>query len=168
MPLTPLADLTAFGLRLGMDLVDAHGDPTKPEGVRALAALEDASALVRTEAGKTYVDSHDLLVLGIPDVITSIVLAVAYRAFRNPEGTTQSSLGDVSVSFAREGSAGAVFLTKAEQRAIRKAAGRNTFSGITMESPYFINATDVNHLAPVEGQSAADPVPMGPWPWEGV
>jgi hypothetical protein len=167
MPLPPLADLAALGTRLGMELVDAHGDPTEPEGVRAQAALEDASALVRTEAGKSFTDeAHAVLDAGIPDIIVSIVLAAAYRAFRNPEGTSQSSIGDVSVSFAREGSAGAVFLTKAEQRAIRKAAGRNTFGTIVMASPYMVNVTDVNHLVP-GSDPGSDPVPLGPFPWEG-
>lgn len=169
MPLPPLADLNALQDRLGRnDLVDVHGAPIAPEGVRAQAALEDASSLVRAEAGKSYTDeAHAVLDENIPDIIVSITLAASQRAFNNPQGATQASIGDVSVSFSRDGSAGTVFLTKAEQRAIRKAAGRNTFGSITLASPYMVNATDINHLAPVQGQPAADPVPMGPFPWEG-
>lgn len=168
MPLPPLADLNALGDRLGRtDLVDEHGAPIAPEGVRAQAALEDASSLVRNEAGKSWTDeAHAVLDANIPDIVVSITLAAASRAFQNPQGATQSSMGDVSVSFSREGSAGAVFLTKAEQRAIRKAAGRNAFGSIALVSPYHVNATDPNHLVPAN-DPGADPVPLGPFPWEG-
>ncbi len=169
MPLPPLASLEALGLRLGVSLLDAHDAPTVPDGVRALAALEDASALVRAEGAKSWVDAHDELLLNIPDVIVSITLAVAYRAFRNPDGTTQAAMGDVSVSFSREGIGGSIFLTRAEQRAVRRASGRNMFGSLIMETPFLPNSTDIElaHFAPVDGQPAADWVPMGPFPWEG-
>lgn len=168
MPLPPLANLHALQDRLGRnDLVDDHGAPIAPEGVRAQAALEDASSLVRTEAGRTWTDeAHATLDANVPDVVVSVTLAAAQRAFNNPQGATQASLGDVSVSFSRDGSAGTVFLTKAEQRAVRKAGGRNTFGSITMASPYSVNATDTNHLVP-GSDPGSDPVPLGPFPWEG-
>lgn len=161
MALPPLASLEAFTERLGANL----GEPASQDGVRAVAALEDASALIRSEAGTDWVDDHDDLLLDIPDVIETICLAVAYRAFRNPDGTTQTSVGDVSVSFSREGVAGAVFLTKAEQRAVRKAAGRSSVGSVLMDAGIIGGGGyDYTRLryAPTQG----DPIPLGPWPWE--
>lgn len=117
-----LASIEALEARLGHSL----------EGVelgRAQAALDDASALIRSEAGSDF-DGE------VPDVVASICLAVAYRAFRNPDGTTQTSIGDVSISFKREGVGGAVWLSQAERRAIRKAAGLASAQTVVLTTPY--------------------------------
>lgn len=163
--LPALATLEALGLRLGLELTDEHGDPLAPDGLRALAALEDASALVRSIAGLDYVDTHELLELVIPDVITSITLAAAYRAFINPQGAVQSSVGDVSLTLSRGESAGSVFLTNAEIRAIRKASGAATIGSIDMVTGYIPNNGRDVLLAPME-DPRSDPIPIGPVPWE--
>jgi hypothetical protein len=130
--LPPLATLEALSERLGI-LPDAE----TLDGAQALAALDDASALVRSEAGKEFVDeSGD--VVNVPDIIVSITLASAFRAVRNPDGTTQATVGDVSVSYTREGAGGAVFLTRAEQKAVRKAAGRSGVNALVLETPHGI------------------------------
>lgn len=163
--LPALATLEALGVRLGLDLVDDSGEPTEPDGLRALAALEDSSALVRTIAGLDYVDTHDELLLVIPDVVTSITLAAAQRAFINPQGAIQSSVGDVSVTLSRGDAAGAVFLTNAEVRALRKVSGKSGVGSLDYETGFVpSNGRDLL-LAPME-DPRSDPIPLGPVPWE--
>lgn len=163
--LPALATLEALEIRLGgVALVD-HGDPTDPDGLRAQAALEDASALIRSIAGVDYVDSHDELLLDIPDVIPAIALAAAGRAFVNPQGAVQSSVGDVSLTLSRGESAGAVFLTNPEIRAIKKASGAATIGSIDMVTGFVPNNGRDDLLAPTQ-DPGSDPIPLGPVPWE--
>jgi len=119
----PLASVDDLGVRLGLNLSGV-------EQARALAALDDASALIRSEAGEDW-DGEP-----IPPVIVSIALQVAFRAYRNPDGVTQTSVGDVSVSYTRDGVAGQVWLTDAERRQIRKAAGKPGFLSVPLATPY--------------------------------
>lgn len=162
--LPPLADLAALSERLGLVLVDDHDEPTSPDGVRAMAALSDASALVRQEAGQDYIDAdHDELDFGdlsqrAIDVLQSVTIAVAYRAYRNPDGTTQTSVGDVSVSYSRQGVEGALFLTEAEKRLIRRAVGKSSAGAAGLQSPWAVPATN-NYMVEVAG---GEPMLFGP------
>lgn len=151
-----LASIEQLSDRLGIEL-----DPESSDGIRAQAALDDASNLIRSVAGKTWEDDHGDLD-DVPAIVTSVTLAVAYRAFRNPDGTSQSSLGDVSVSFSRGGAVGALFLTPTEEKAIKKAAG-TTVTSVLLETDYLINTKDYHYANPNIG---GDPIPMGPFPWE--
>jgi hypothetical protein len=151
--LPSLVELDVLAERLGQTL-----DPRTADGGRAQAALDDASALIRTTARYNWCTTDgDLLV--VPDIITLITCAVAYRAYKNPTGASQSSTGDVSVSFSGS-PGGAVYLTSAEHRAVRRAAGRMAASSIQLESDLLIYSDPL--YAPTEG----DPVPIGPLPWE--
>ena len=84
---------------------------------RAQAMLDDASALIRAEAGMTW-DGET-----VPDVVKTICLSAAKRAFLNPDGINSLSLDGNAATFAT-GSPD-VYLTKAEIRAVRTAAGRS-------------------------------------------
>jgi hypothetical protein len=152
--LPPLASLEALSLRLGVTLAGAEAD-------RAGAILDDASALVRSEAGRDWVDDEDAL-LDVPAVIESVTLAVAYRAFRNPDGVAQSSLGDASVSYDRGDGQAAVYLTRDERRSVRKAAGTSAVGAIELTSPWAMPADTY----PVGVAGGGDSIPMGPFPWE--
>ncbi len=89
---------------------------------RAEAALSDASALIRAEAGKTWVD--DLLALsGVPDVVVSITIAAARRALTNPDGVTSESVQDYSRAFAATSASADIYLTRGEKSLVRRAAG---------------------------------------------
>lgn len=132
----PFATLAELAERLGT-VLDEHA----ADGQRALAALVDASELIRSEGGKTWLDEHGEVLAELPAIIASITLAVAYRAYTNPSGTSQSSVGDVSVSYAREGVAGAVYLTRAERRAVRRAAGATPIGTVQLETSYLARAT---------------------------
>jgi len=126
--LPPLASTSELETRLGVTLSGADLS-------RASAALADASALIRQEADEDWVDDEGDLE-DVPDIVSSVCLAVAYRAYRNPEGTVQASVGDVSVTYGRQGGGGAIYLTQAELRAVRKAAGKAAVTTLRYTTPY--------------------------------
>ncbi|MBM4414906.1 MAG: hypothetical protein FJ035_01245 [Chloroflexi bacterium] len=149
-----LASLSALEARLGVTLTGADAE-------RAAAALDDASALIRADAGVDWVDDEGALT-DVPAVVEQVALAVAYRAFRNPDALTQTSLGDASVSYDRSGVQAAVYMTRDERRAVRRAAGTAAVGAIELASPWAMPAAD--YPVPVAG--GGDPIPIGPFPWE--
>lgn len=111
----PLATIEDLEARLGREFAAA-------DLARAAAVLDDASALVRDEAGKTWLDdAGDLTV--VPASIRAVVLRVSERTVRNPGGFSSESAGDYS--YQRTGVEGGVYLTEAERQIIRRAAGRS-------------------------------------------
>ena len=114
--LPALSDLEAMGARV-VGGIDADDEP------RAQAALDDASALVRYEAGLTWVDASDVLDDDIPDIVVTITLAVAIRAFLNPaDGVTSEQIDGYSAGY----NAGGLYLTKAEKAALNGLPGAGT------------------------------------------
>lgn len=157
-----LASLEELSVRLGITL-----DAGSSDGKRAQAALDDASSLIRLEGGQDWLvnDSGDELDPDMPEVISAITLAVAARGYRNPDGKTQTSVGDVSISYGRSGE-GAIYLTRSEARAVRKASGLGGMTSVDLEvgdmsvrDPYY---------TPIFGAPFADPLPIGPLPWEDI
>lgn len=147
MALPALVSLDDFALRLG-GLAAADED-------RAQAALDDASALIRAEAGtEDWVDDDGGLE-EVPDVIVAICAAVAIRAFRNPDGVRQEQIGNYSVSYADTSTA--VFLTEGERRIIRRAVGVSGLNSISLEGEWTTNPSAV--WVPVEG--GGDYFPLG-------
>lgn len=112
-----LATVPELEARLGRELSENEMD-------RALAVLEDASALVRVEVGDTiWTDSVTLAtdLAAVPSSVRSVVLRSAERAMRNPGGYSSESSGDYS--FQRNAVQGSgAYLTEAELKIIRKAA----------------------------------------------
>jgi phage gp36-like protein len=105
-----------------------HDDDTN----RALAALEDASAWIRVEAGEDWLDESGGLET-VPAAIVSICCAVARRIVDNPAGIMQRSIAGYS-----EGLTNAttdVYLTKQEKTMIHKITGTG-LTIVTLESPY--------------------------------
>lgn len=111
--LPTLASVTDLEARLGLDpdtLVDANL-------ARARAALADASALVRMEARRTWVNEAGALTT-VPDAVVRVVLGAARRTYINPDAAIQESAGP----FARrlsESDTG-VYLTRAELDIVRR------------------------------------------------
>lgn len=159
----PLVELSQLAARLGVSLVSGTSD-----GDRAAAALEDASALVRAEANSTfYLDagSDEEILDTVPPVIAAVTLAVAMRAYRNHEGLSRASVGDVSVSY-RDPGVAALALTSTERRIIRREMGLTTGTSVELEGLPVVRGDPGDlHLAPILGQEDSDPVPMGPPPW---
>jgi hypothetical protein len=123
-----LVALSEFTDRLGRTL-----DVT--ETPRANAALEDASTVVLDAGDSTWTE------VDVPDPVKTVVLAVARRVFENPEGATQKSVGDLSLSYGSNSDGGgrsqsALTLTSAERRTVRRAAGLTTSGSVTLVSPY--------------------------------
>jgi hypothetical protein len=116
----PLATIEELDARVPQDVLNDD---------KAMADLEDASALVRDEGDPEWT------VQDVPDRVRQIVLAVARRSLSNPDGYSQTSVGDVSVSYSRTGMEGAIYLTRAEHRAVKRAAGRLAGS-VTLVSPW--------------------------------
>lgn len=125
------------------------GIPSGDEG-RARAALEDASALIRSEVGKDWV-SEGALDADMPAIVATVCLAVAARAFVNPTGA--SSLGENGSSTAFAGVSSAVYLTRDELRAVRRASSGSSVGSVALEG-----------LTPATGeylydQFEGDPIP---------
>lgn len=156
--LPPLADLAAFKLRLPPGSVAEADEP------RAEAALSDTSALVRVIAQTDWMTVPDdeeeepaLDTAAIPDLIVATVIAIARRAFDNPDGVRQEQLGSYSVSYAN--SSAGVYVTKTERRNIRTAAGLSGLGTIELEGAFEV---PIEGYVPVETNGSADGDLM-PW-----
>ncbi|RLK22637.1 hypothetical protein DER29_0475 [Micromonospora sp. M71_S20] len=129
MSLPPLAPVAELERRLGL----APGTLTGSDLVRAGVALEDASTLVRAEAGTDWV-AEDGVTVTAPAVVATVVLAAALRAYRNPDGYQGESVGDYSYQYARESTSG--YLTASEALIVRRAAGKTAGMGVyTVRTP---------------------------------
>lgn len=97
MALPPLADVAALDAWLpGVAIV---GDAAAEE--RAEAVLAAASAIVRAENGKTWVDEDGDLIDDIPDAVPALVVQLAARMWANPTGLTQETAGPFSAMHGR-------------------------------------------------------------------
>lgn len=85
---------------------------------RVVGLLDDASDLVRLEAGKTWATPE-----ATPGAVRAVVLRVVERAIRNPDGFSAESDGDYS--YQRTQVEPGVYLTDAERAILRRAAGRS-------------------------------------------
>ncbi|MDG4801716.1 hypothetical protein [Micromonospora sp. WMMD980] len=116
MSLPPLATVAEMEKRLGL----APGAITGNDLVRAGAALDDASALVRAEAGTDWV-ADDGLTVTAPAVVRTVTVAAALRAYRNPDGYQGETVGPYSYQYA-QGTA-TLYLLAAEATIVKRAAG---------------------------------------------
>lgn len=110
--LPPLATLDELEVRIGQ----------QDEAARAEAVLRDASSLVRSEAGKTWVNDTNV-VTGVPDMVVTLVLKVAKRAIDNPEGLTGETYPEYA--WRKDGAEDGVYLTDKECRIARKLGGKS-------------------------------------------
>jgi hypothetical protein len=129
--LPPLGSFERLSRKLGYT-------PAGDERDRAGHLLDEASELIRDVAGKTWTDPDTGALESVPRRVALICVAAAFRAFTNPEALSQRSIGDSSRSYDRNGVDGgdAVYLTPAEEKTIRSAAGASSLVTVTMVSPY--------------------------------
>lgn len=111
----PLASVEDLEYRLGRVF-------TVEERPRVEALLDDISAIVRTEAGVDWIDPETGELTDVPAVVRAVVLRVAERVMRNPQGFRSESAGDYS--YQRPEAGIGLELTPAELRLIRRAVGR--------------------------------------------
>ena len=119
--------------RLGQTL---EGPPRE----RGEALLHDASTMIRAVARGDWGEK-------VPDVIPTICLNMAVRAFQNPEGVRQQTLGDLSMTFGSIETG--VTVTPEERRLIRIAAG----FGVELDSVQLTSGCEPSGtvFVPVEG-----------------
>lgn len=127
----PLASFDMLARKIGYT-------PEETEADRAEHLLDEASELIRDVAGKTWLVADTNVLENVPRRVARICVSAAYRAFVNPEGLSQRSIGDSSKSYDRAQREGGedVYLTAAEEKAVRKAAGGGSFQAVTLTSPY--------------------------------
>ncbi len=111
----PLASAEDLEAHLGREF-------SATEQVRAVAVLDDVSSLARDVAARTWLDTTDTILEGLPATVRAVVLKAAERAMRNPDGFSAESGGDYS--YQRTGVQDGVYLTEREEKLIRRAIGR--------------------------------------------
>lgn len=143
--------LASFGM-LARKLGALPEDFDEPERDRGEYLLDEASELIRSVAGKTWLTTTNDLD-NVPRRVSRICVAAAARAFENPHGLSQRTIGDRAVSFDRAQREGGevVYLTDREEEDVRKAAGYSSFAAVTMTSPYS-GDTDLDTWAAVTAE----------------
>jgi hypothetical protein len=135
-----LATVADLEVRLGVDVGSLAG----ADLARAEAALADVSAVVREEAGKTWVDDDDVTITA-PASALAVVYAASLRIYRNPDGFVSENLGG-SYSYSYGDSE--AILTDTERALIRKAATASTGGVLSVVTPsaYSEPTTDVESV----------------------
>lgn len=121
MTLPPFADATTLATRIPGGLGD--------DVARAEAALEDASSAIRSLANRSWCDvagdelDWGTLALEHQDEVIRVCLAVAARAFANPDAVTQESTATGPFTHGRSfgNSSPDVYLNGSEKASIRRA-----------------------------------------------
>lgn len=120
-----------------------HGDVATADEPQVTELLKDASALIRSHiSGSTATWIPEASIVAVPRAVVAAAVAAAYRAWTNPDAVSREGEADVSVSYATD-TPDAVYLTKRERRAVRRAAGLGGSASITLETPYSGDATQV-------------------------
>jgi hypothetical protein len=121
-------------VRLGLE----PGTLENEDLARAQAALDDASTLVRAEAGKNWIDEDGNPVGPAP--VVAVTIRAALRAYRNPDGVGSESLGGLYTYSYAKGEA-SIYLTEEEVAIVKKAAlgdfGRLPMGTIRTASNYY-------------------------------
>ena len=100
------------------DVADRLGDPIDDIDANRLdAAIDDASALVRTVARQTWLNDAETAVEDVPDAIVTVVANVARRGYRNPLGIVHETEGPFSARYGEDAAQG-IYLTDAERELV--------------------------------------------------
>lgn len=120
------------------DLADRHpGGIADADEARAQAALDDASALIRAAAQKTWVDDNDALE-DVPDIVVTVCVRAALRAFVNPTGLTQETTGPFSASYGNASTD--VYLTSKEADLVKQAAADTSIGIFSIDTAPLVGA----------------------------
>lgn len=155
MTLPALAMVSDMEARLGHTIDDAN------ERLRAQALLDDASALIRFEANRTWMDETvDPSVLGpVPDFVVSLTAQAALRGWFNPAGIESAQLGAVSVRY------GGAWLTNAERAQLALLNRGQGLQQVLLQPGFGFDGTTVGWVpvdnAPDLHTPAADWFPLG-------
>lgn len=149
MTLPSLATVEDLAARLPGGIATADED-------RAQAVLDDVSALIRAEAETDWLDDEGALD-DVPDVVVTVTLAAARRAWLNPDGKVSETIGSYSYRVGDAGGVG-VMLTEEEKRLVRRAGGVVAAAVANVELNPDTTITDLVY-ADVEGSDW--PIPVG-------
>lgn len=150
--LPALATFSDFAARFGTDA----------DATRVQAILLDASTVVRSAAGLTWVDEDNAL-SGVPDEAVTVTLWVAKRAYDNPDGYVSETLDGYSYR-AADGTLPGVYLTKSEAQMIRRAVGAaSTVRSQRAVRPGLLETANATEFVEVEGSD--EPMPWAAIPW---
>lgn len=109
------------------ELADWLGETIETQDERrAQGVLRMASALVRTETRRDWVDEHGVPEDPLPEVLQLVTLQVAARAFTNPKGVTSAneSIDDFITGERYKVEEAGMYLTASERGLLEPLAGR--------------------------------------------
>lgn len=123
-----------------VDDIEARAPDLTVDETQAVALLADASALIRAEANREWVNDDGDELEGVPDGISGICARMVIRALRGgDDGIRQEAEGNYNVTYADTG----LFLKAAEKRFIAKAAGHGRAFSIDTSGPVgYIGVTE--------------------------
>lgn len=116
----PLATVDRLATRLGVTLT-----PNTPDYARAEECLWSASVRARALAGQEWTDPTT-----VPDEVVDVVLAAAYRLFRNPDRHQSNQAGSFAAAVSPSDLKSGVFLD-AERRVLMSFRGGSLIVGTT-------------------------------------
>lgn len=142
MSLPSLASVADLEQRLGAPVDDV---------TQAQALLDDASGLIRLEVDPVTWVGDDGSLGAVPAVVLTVCCKAVRRALDNPEAVTQraESIGSYSDSVSYSNASPDVYLTNAERRLVRRAAGRTTVGSVLISSD---RSTIVDQYIDIDGE----------------
>lgn len=151
--LPPLVTVAALAAWVGEDFIDN-------DNARAAAVVAAASALVRAETGRTWVDDDNELTT-VPDEVSTVTVQVAGRVWRNPAGFVQDTTGPFTVRYPEIAGQG-LYLTDAERSILSRY--RTQRRGLwtqrtTRDDPFIDDAVLATVWLPVN--PGTEPLPWG-------
>lgn len=133
-----LAEVPDLEARMGREF-------NETETVQAAALLDDVSAYARDLTGVDWLDPDNPTELD-PDrspSLVGIVCSAVRRSMENPDGLKSESIDTAGYTASYGDADTGLYFTKAERRALRRAAGLSGISSITLEGAYGINGYPV-------------------------
>lgn len=136
----PLVAVDEVETRLGRALTGA-------EAARAEARIVDVSGEVYALAGEdAFHDSGGGL--DVPAVVVAVVCDAVIRLVENPRGLTGETIGDYNWQANNARGRALLYLTAAEARAVRRAAGLPSVGTITLQGDLPVGGVfDLNTLS---------------------
>lgn len=163
MGLPALAELEAFVARLPESIENA-------DFARVQALLDDASDLVRLESGRNWKELDDdnesvwveyddvINVENAHRVVAQITIAAAARAFTNPDGITQETIGAFSETRSSMTVSNSVWLLDSEKKALGRLFGAPALASVEFVRPEGEFLAAAPYDVPVDDGSG-DPIP---------
>jgi hypothetical protein len=129
----------AEGARMSLatleDYEARYGPVADEDRGRVETILDDAAALVLRAVGDSEADWATDEGTDPPREVVIVVTGVARRALKHEDGVVREQLGEHGVTY-RADSAWEIWLTRQEERIVRKAAELSSVQSVTLVSPY--------------------------------